>query len=177
MQLWILMFFITISKNFFGKIFDIQNIYIYHKITYMKKIDKTNVFDLFEIQDEQVYQDNGVSDILHDSYVLFGMAIKGVENYYIMEMMYRNRYGQQFDHVQDSIKTKYFIQLMRYISRIDISHVETLYQYKDIFGLQSINYALSQMIELFEQKEMYEYCAVLLKFYNVFFKQNSCELQ
>ena len=177
MQLWISMFFITISKKFFGKIFDIQNIYIYCKIIYMKKLDKANVFDLFEIGDEQVYKEHGVSDILQDSYILFGMAVKGVENYYIMEMMYRNRYGQRFDEVQDSIKTKYFIQLMRYISRIDITHVETLYQYKDIFGEQSIDYALSQMIQFFEQKEMYEHCAVLLKFYNVFFKHSSCELQ
>lgn len=143
----------------------------------MKKLDKANVFDLFEIGDEQVYAEHGVSDILQDSYILFGMAVKGVENYYIMEMMYKNRYGQQFDNVQDSIKTKYFIQLMKYVNRIDILHVDTLYQYKDVFGLQSIQYALTQMIEFFEQKEMYEHCATLLKFHKVFFGQNSCDNQ
>jgi len=174
LQLWISMFFITIPKKFFAKIFDIQNIYIYYKIIYMKKIDKANLFDLFDITDEQVYEEHGISDVLHDSYILFGMAIKGVENYYIMEQMYRNRYGQQFNDVQDGIKTKYFTQLMRYIDRIDISHVETMYQYKDILGQQSINYALTQMIQFFEQKEMYEHCAVLLKFFNVFFGKNSC---
>ena len=141
----------------------------------MKKLDKANLFDLFEVGDEHVYKEHGVSDILQDSYILFGMAIKGVENYYIMEQMYKNRYGQQFNEVQDSIKTKYFTQLMRYVNRIDISHVETMYQYKDIFGEQAINYALTQMIELFEQKEMYENCAVLLKYYNVFFSENSCK--
>lgn len=141
----------------------------------MKKIDKANLFSIFEVGDEQVYAENGVQDILHDAYVLFGMAVKGVENYYIMEQMYENRYGETFSNVRDSIKLKYFTGLMRYVERIDICAVDTIYELKDILGEQPINYALTQMIEFFEQNEMYEHCALLMKFFKIFFENSRTE--
>ena len=142
----------------------------------MKKIDRDTLFTIFEIGDEEVYNENGVSDILYDSTVLFNMAVRGVENYYLMEQMYTNKYGESFTSVKESIKLKYFIGLLRYLERIDLSQAETLYQLKDVFGEQSIHYALREMIDFFEKLEMYEYCAILFKFYKVFFPKNSWKL-
>jgi hypothetical protein len=143
----------------------------------MKKIDKATLFSIFEVGDEEVYKENGVEDILHDSYVLFGMVVRGVENYYIMEQMYVNKYGETFTSVRESIKLKYFIGLMRYLERIDISQGETLYELKDVFGEQAIEYAMKEMVDFFENLEMYEHCALLMKYYRLFFPKSSWKIQ
>jgi len=143
----------------------------------MKKIDKATLFNIFEVGDEEVYKENGVEDLLHNTYILFGMTVKGVENYFIMEQMYQNRYGETFSTVKDSIKLKYFTGLMRYLERIDLSQSDTLYDLKDLFGEQSIDYALKEMIDFFEEVEMYENCALLMKFFKIFFPKNSWKLQ
>lgn len=143
----------------------------------MKKIDKATLFNIFEVGDEEVYRENGVEDLLHNTYILLGMTIKGVENYFIMEQMYQNRYGETFSTVKDSIKLKYFTGLIKYLERIDLSQSDTLYELKDLFGEQSIEYALTEMVDFFEGVEMYENCALLMKFYKVFFPKNSWKLQ
>ena len=143
----------------------------------MKKIDKATLFSIFEAGDEEVYRENGVEDLLHNTYILLGMTIKGVENYFIMEQMYQNRYGETFSTVKDSIKLKYFTGLIKYLERIDLSQSDTLYELKDLFGEQSIEYALTEMVDFFEGVEMYENCALLMKFYKVFFPKNSWKLQ
>ena len=143
----------------------------------MKKIDKATLFNIFEVGDEEVYRENGVEDLLHNTYILVGMTIKGVENYFIMEQMYQNRYGETFSTVKDSIKLKYFTGLIKYLERIDLSQSDTLYELKDLFGEQSIEYALTEMVDFFEGVEMYENCALLMRFYKVFFPKNSWKLQ
>ena len=143
----------------------------------MKKIDKATLFSIFEVGDEEVYRENGVEDLLHNTYILLGMTIKGVENYFIMEQMYQNRYGETFSTVKDSIKLKYFTGLIKYLERIDLSQSDTLYELKDLFGEQSIEYALTEMVDFFEGVEMYETCALLMRFYKVFFPKNSWKLQ
>lgn len=143
----------------------------------MKKIDKATLFNIFEVGDEEVYRENGVEDLLHNTYILLGMTIKGVENYFIMEQMYQNRYGETFSTVRDSIKLKYFTGLIKYLERIDLSQSDTLYELKDLFGEQSIEYALTEMVDFFEGVEMYENCALLMRFYKVFFPKNSWKLQ
>ena len=143
----------------------------------MKKIDKATLFNIFEVGDQEVYRENGVEDLLHNTYILLGMTIKGVENYFIMEQMYQNRYGETFSTVKDSIKLKYFTGLIKYLERIDLSQSDTLYELKDLFGEQSIEYALTEMVDFFEGVEMYENCALLMKFYKVFFPKNSWKLQ
>ena len=143
----------------------------------MRKIDKNTLFSIFEAVNEEVYQENEVYDSLHNTYVLLGMAVRGVENYSIMEQMYENRYKESFATVRDSIKVKYFTGLIRYLERIDLLQLDTLYELKDLLGEQSINYALTEMIDFFEEVEMYENCALLMQFYKVFFPKNSWKSQ
>jgi len=150
-----------------------ETIYIYTKAHTVKKLNADELFGIFSANDEEVYKENGMEDILHETYMLFGMAIKGVENYYIMEQMYQNRYGESFSNVRESIKLKYFTGLMKYLQRIDVSQSETLYELKDLFGEPSIEYAIKEMVDFFVKLEMYENCALLMKFYKVFFPKKS----
>jgi hypothetical protein len=143
----------------------------------VREIDKITLFNIFESSHAEEYQENEVYDLLHNTYILLGMTIKGVENYSIMEQMYDSRYQESFATVRDSIKIKYFTRLIRYLERIDLSQLDTLYELKDLLGEQSINYALTEMIEFFEEVEMYENCALLMQFYKVFFPKNSWKSQ
>jgi hypothetical protein len=140
----------------------------------MKKLDADQVFNVFAIDEAQAVVSSQVSSKLDNPYIIFDKVIKGVEYYYIMEFMYTNRYGSQFDHIKPTVRARYFSVLMQYINKINISDISSLPTLREQLGEQSLSYALKQMIHVFEQLEMYEHCAVLLQYYNVFFSQNSC---
>lgn len=134
----------------------------------MKKLNTNQLFNIFQIGDEEVYREHQVEDVLDNSFVLFGMVVKGVENYYIIDQLYQKRYGEQYDCVRDSIKLKYFIRLVRYLERIKEIPGDTLHTIEDEFGLQAIDYALQEMLDLFIEEEYYEKCTVLSKFQQLF---------
>ena len=160
--------FPTTQENFFGQFFCYrESIYLYK----MKKLNSNDIFDIFSIGDEEVYKEHKVEDILNNSFIQFGMAIRGVENYFIIDKIYANRYGEKYDSVRDSIKIKYFNSLVNYLERINLSQLVTPSALMDEFGPQAIKYALEEMLDLYEEKEMYEKCAVIFKFYELFFKK------
>lgn len=134
----------------------------------MKKLDTNQLFDIFLIGDEEVYKEHQAEDVLDNSFVLFGMVVKGVENYYIIDQLYGKRYGEQYDSVRESIKLKYFIGLVRYLERIGEIPEDTLHIIEDEFGLQAIDYALQEMLDLFIEVEYYEKCTILSKFQQLF---------
>ncbi len=134
----------------------------------MKKLNTNQLFDIFLIGDEEVYKEHQVEDVLDNSFVLFGMVVKGVENYYIIDQLYEKRYGEQYDSVRESIKLKYFTGLVRYLERIEEIPEDTLHIIGDEFGLQAIDYALQEMLDLFIEVEYYEKCTILSKFQQLF---------
>ena len=134
----------------------------------MKKLNTNQLFDIFQIGDEEIYKEHQSEDVLDNSFVLFGMVVKGVENYYIIDQLYEKRYGEQYDSVRDSIKLKYFIGLVRYLERIEEIQEDTLHIIEDEFGLQAIDYALQEMLDLFIEEEYYEKCTILSKFQQLF---------
>lgn len=134
----------------------------------MKKLDTNQLFDIFQMGDEEIYREHQAEDVLDNSFVLFGTVVKGVENYYIIDQLYEKRYGEQYDSVRDSIKLKYFIGLVRYLERIKEIPEDTLYTIEDEFGLQAIDYALQEMLDLFIEVEHYEKCTILSKFQRLF---------
>lgn len=135
----------------------------------MKKLNSNDLFDIFSQGDEAVYRENQVEDILDNSFVLFGMVVKGVENYFIIDKIYTNKYGEDYISVSDSIKLKYFNSLVKYLERINISQLDTVVELGEEFGLQSIKYALEEMLDFYQEKEYYEKCAIIFKFHNLFF--------
>ena len=137
----------------------------------MKKLNSDDLFNIFSVGDEEVYKEHKVEDLLDNSFILLGMAIRGVENYFIIDKIYANRYGKDYDSVRDSIKLKYFNGLVNYLERINLSQSDTLLELLDEFGPQAIKYALEELLEFYEEREYYEKCAIIFKFYNLFFKK------
>jgi len=135
----------------------------------MKKLNSSDIFSIFSLGDEEVFKEHKVESIMEDSFVLFGMAVRGVENYFIIDKIYSNKYGERYDSVRDSIKLKYFNGLVNYLERIDLTQSGTVLELKDEFGPQAIKYALEEMLEFYEKVELYEKCAIIFKFYELFF--------
>jgi hypothetical protein len=137
----------------------------------MKKLDSKGLFDIFSQGDEAIYEQHGIHDAIEDSFILFGMVIRGVENYYIIDRIYTYKMGKDYDSVRDSIKMKYFNGLVYYLERIDVLQSDTVIHLIDEFGLQPIKYALEELLQFYEEKEMYEKCAIIFKFFDIFFKK------
>lgn len=137
----------------------------------MKKLNSKDLFNIFSLEDEPIYKEHKVEEVLDNTFVLFGMAIRGVENYFIIDKIYINRYGKDYDSVSESIKLKYFNGLVNYLERIDKLQSETILALKDEFGLQAIKYALEEMLDFYTEIEYYEKCAIIFKFYQLFFKK------
>ena len=74
----------------------------------MKQIDKDTLFSIFEQGDEEVYMEHGVKDVLDNPFVLMGMILRGLENFELMDMMYKRNYPEEYENVKNLIKYKYY---------------------------------------------------------------------
>ena len=137
----------------------------------MKKLNSDDLFNIFSIGDEEIYKEHKIEDLMDNTFILFGMVVRGVENYFIIDKMYAHRYQERYDSVRENIKLKYFNGLVNYLERIKALQVDTVEELVDEFGPQAIKYALEEMLEFYKELEMYEKCAVIFKFYELFFKE------
>lgn len=137
----------------------------------MKKLNSDDLFNIFSIGDEEIYKEYKVEDMMDNTFILFGMVVRGVENYFIIDKMYANRYQERYDSVRENIKLKYFNGLVNYLERVKVLQVDTVEELKDEFGPQAIKYVLEEMLEFYKELEMYEKCAIIFKFYELFFKK------
>ena len=137
----------------------------------MKKLNSDDLFNIFSIGDEEIYKEHKIEDMMDNTFILFGMVVRGVENYFIIDKMYANRYQERYDSVRENIKLKYFNGLINYLERVKVLQVDTVEELKDEFGPQAIKYALEEMLEFYKELEMYEKCAIIFKFYELFFKK------
>ena len=137
----------------------------------MKKLNSDDLFNIFSVGDEEIYKEHRIEDIMDNTFILFGMVVRGVENYFIIDKMYANRYQERYDSVRENIKLKYFNGLVNYLERVEDIKADTVEELKDEFGPQAIKYALEEMLEFYKELEMYEKCAIIFKFYELFFKK------
>lgn len=134
----------------------------------MKKLSTNQLFDIFEKGDEEIYKEHGVEDLLDNTFILFGMVVRGVENFYIIDQLYSTRYTEQYLEVKDSIKLKYFSGLMNYLERIGDISSDLIPFLEEEFDKQSIQYAFNELMDLFIEVEYYEKCAILKKYFELF---------
>lgn len=137
----------------------------------MKKLNSNDLFNIFSIGDEEIYKEHKIEDMMDNTFILFGMVVRGVENYFIIDKMYASRFQERYDSVRENIKLKYYNGLVNYLERIKALQSDTVLFLEDEFGSQAIKYALEEMLEFYKELEMYEKCAVIFKFYELFFKE------
>ena len=127
----------------------------------MQPLDKNTLFSIFEAGDEEVYEENNVSGLLDNPYVLIGMVVRGVQNYHLMDVMYKRSYPQDYAKVRQKIKLNYFLRIAGYLQRLDVKSFSTVYTIGDSFDVQEVQEAFEQLITYFEQIEYYEQCALV----------------
>jgi hypothetical protein len=134
----------------------------------MKDLDGDSLFSIFDRGDEEVYTDTKHNVDLSDNALLMGMVIRGVDNYFLLDKIYFNRYGEYYLSVKEKIKLKYFLRLLEYLKSVKDLSLETISYTRDEFGFNAIVYSLQSMLSLFEEKEMYEDCVVIKKYLDLF---------
>ena len=135
----------------------------------MKKLNSDDLFNIFSIGDEEIYKEHKIEDLMDNTFILFGMVVRGVENYFIIDKMYAHRYQERYDSVRENIKLKYFNGLVNYLERIEALQSDTVIDIEDEFGLQAIKYALEELLEFYKELEYYEKCAIIYNFYELFY--------
>lgn len=130
----------------------------------MQQLDPHTLFSIFEQGDESIYREHGIDDVLNNPYVLIGMVVRGLENYSIMDMMYMRSYPEQYKEVRDIVKFKYYNNLYRYLTRINLDSFEVRYTVGEAYDSQDVIFGLDTMLYYYEERELYEKCAVIKKY-------------
>ena len=130
----------------------------------MQKLDPHTLFSIFEQGDEEIYRENNVEDLLENPYVLIGMVVTGVENFYLIDKMYALRHPEEYKRVRDSIRFKYFCKLYGYLDRLLPVEVEVMYKIGPDYELNRSIDALNDLLYFFQDIEHYEKCAVIKKY-------------
>ena len=129
----------------------------------MKKLNSDELFDIFSQHDDHIINESGMHDDIDNDFITFGTVIVGMRNYGMLDQIYRYRYEKHYDNVSEQLKLKYFNGLMRYASKIDVLHSNTVDDLIDEFGKQEIVGRLQQLINFYEKLEVYENCAIIHK--------------
>jgi hypothetical protein len=130
----------------------------------MQPLDKHNLFSIFEQGDEEVYIEHGVEEILQNPYVLLGMVIRGLENFQLMDLMYKRNFPKEYGNIQKSLQYKYYCKLYQYLDRIDSNNFDTKHSIGESFDVDSVNFGLNTLRVYFESIEEYEKCGVIKKY-------------
>lgn len=136
----------------------------------MQKLDPHTLFSIFEQGDEQVYKEHGMEDVLNNPFVLIGMVVTGVHNYYLMDMMYMRQYPTQYKQVRQLTKSKYFNNLYKYLIRVNVDEIQHEYNIGESFDTEHAVSCLSTLLKFYEDLEQYERCAVIKKFVDLLHK-------
>jgi hypothetical protein len=155
-------------RDFFRKIFSYKkDIYLYR----MKKLNTNGLFDIFPVGE---YLD--ATPILSPdiSFTLFCRVIKGVEYFHILDMAYSSKkinLTEERLSLCDSIKLEHFNNLYDILHRVEEIQSDTVESLSDELGLENIAISLQSLLDYYQEKEFYEKCSVIFKFYQLFFKK------
>ena len=111
----------------------------------MKELDGDSLFSIFEKGDEDIHRDSHYKIQLDSSFILLGTVIRGVDNYFLIDQLYTNRYQERYLSVKENLKLKYFIRLVKVLQRITEFDSKTASMLVDEFGETTIIYVLRDL--------------------------------
>ena len=142
----------------------------------MKPLDPS-FFDMFDASDERDLERAGaieaLSDFLEHPYIVFGSVIRGMENYYIIREMYTRHYKEEFERVEENVKSKYFNRLYHFLERFDENDDDFIAEAKR-FEIPESSWALLSLRSYFESLEEYEKCAKIQSIFTKLSLDESC---
>ena len=138
----------------------------------MQPLDKDTLFSIFEQGDEEIYQEHKITGVMNNPYVLMGMVLEGMHNYYIMDMMYLKRYPKKYKNVRSITKYKYFEKLYGYLLRINSKKFEDIYKIGESFEIATVFKGLDDLREYFQSIEHYEKCQTIKDYQDLLIEAN-----
>lgn len=133
----------------------------------MQPLDKHSLFAIFEANDEEVYKEHEVTEVLQNPYVLMGMVLRGLENFTLLDIMYTRSYPKQYASVRNVVKAKYYTTLYSYLERIDSTKFESIYTIGESFEHNRVLLGLQTLLEFFEKAEDYVKCGVIKNYHDL----------
>ena len=127
----------------------------------MKDIDASRLIQLFENTASGNEFKESLPDLRSHGYVILGMVIRGVENYYILCDMLTRKHGEDFIKVKNDVESQYFYRLFLFLDKFDIENPSMVDQALE-HDSSSIEYALDALLSVFETREEYEKCHRIL---------------
>ena len=127
----------------------------------MKQLNIDKLFSLFDIQSQEVYQQYDMEDVLDNPFVLMGEVVNGLSNYYMIDVIYQQKYPQLYQNVRESFKYKFFNRLVNTLQRIDTTKFETIYTISSSYESGEVYNCLSDLLIFFENLEEYEKCKII----------------
>jgi hypothetical protein len=134
----------------------------------MKKINSTKIFDIFTLTHQELDTLMEDQSSRNPHIIEFKNMIRGVENFYIIDIIYKNRIGEDYLSRRENIKLMYFTGLMKYLERLGEIKGDTLLEVERELGKKPLLFALKEMIQVFILVEDYEKCSVLQKYLDFF---------
>jgi hypothetical protein len=128
------------------------------------KLDPHTLFSIFEQGDEEIYRENNVSDLLDNPYVLIGMVVTGVENFFMIDEMYKMKHPKPYSRVRHNIQLKYFNRLYKYLNRVTSEEVDTVYKIGTDFEIDRSLNAINELLFFYQDIEHYEKCTVIKRY-------------
>ncbi len=130
----------------------------------MRELDPSKLFDLFDKEEEIQEQSIDKKWISKNNpFILMGMVVRGVENFYILQEIHSNKNPKEDltkEERRKVIKYSYYKSLYKYIQRINQDSMLDLEQCL-IHDLEIITLALNDILSLFESYEEYEKCSII----------------
>lgn len=130
----------------------------------MQPLDKHTLFSIFEVGDEEIYKEHGVEETLKNPFVLIGMVLSGLENFQMMDMMYKRNYPEKYKEVKKKIQFTYYEKLYGYLIRIPLEPFDDVYKIGESFDINNCFGALDHLRIYYERLEHYEKCATIKKY-------------
>ena len=127
----------------------------------MKPIEPKKLFDIFQADDEAVYKEHGMTEVLESSYVLLGMVVRGVENFHLMDVMYSKNYPNEYKRNKKNISIRYFTKLFSYLKRIKDKPEQVIAELEVGFDYTQIIMSIDFLRVFLEKIEHYEKCALI----------------
>jgi len=130
----------------------------------LKELDPSRLFDLFDKEEEIQEQSIDKKWISKNNpFILMGMVVRGVENFYILQEIHSNKNNREDitkEEKRKVIKYSYYKSLFKYIERINQDSMLDLEQCL-IHDIEIITLALNDILSLFESYEEYEKCSII----------------
>lgn len=127
----------------------------------MKKLNPDSVFQIFNQDDKEIFQEAGIEYLMEEDYMLVGLAVKGIGNYKLLDDINKKKLKDLYLEIRDGVKYRYYCKLYNYLYRVKFNKLEELFDFVQVLGVRDVHDTFNILISYFQEVEEYEKCLYL----------------